>query len=72
MAYAFIKEGSLPKTCHSWNNTCQGAGFCGVSMVYHFTFVLNYSGACTFIILNMWPSFNCSTLYSLQGVNQRS
>ncbi|KAK2153901.1 hypothetical protein NP493_2245g00004 [Ridgeia piscesae] len=28
------------------------------------TFVIKYSGAFRFIILNMWPSYNCSTRYS--------
>ena len=35
MAYACIKEGSMPRTLQSWNNTYQVAGSCRVSMVYH-------------------------------------
>ena len=31
------------------------------------TFVLKYSGVSTFIILNMWPSCNCSTLSSIRS-----
>ena len=36
MAYVCIKEGRLPRTLHSRNNTCQVANFCGVTMVYQF------------------------------------
>ena len=61
MAYACVEEVSLHKTLHSWNNICQVAGYCGISTVYNFNI---YSGACTFIILNMWPDFNCSSLYT--------
>ena len=35
VAYAGIKKGSLPRTLHSWNDTCQLTGSCRVSTVYH-------------------------------------
>ena len=35
VAYVGIKKGNLPRTPHSWNDTCHVAGSCRVSMVYH-------------------------------------
>ncbi len=56
MAYACIKGGSLPRTLHSWNNTCHVAGSCGVYLCCTIsTCVLKYAGAFTFVMLNMSP-----------------
>ena len=64
VAYAGIEKEVFPELLtlgmtHTKLLALVGYLWCTIS-----TFVLKYSVAFRFIILNMWPSFNCSTRYS--------